>query len=218
MKLSSKDIWSFIRLIWNLTALERVILPVSIKAPPFISRVAASGTCSTLKPICCKTTDSVASAVVLPAHGPPVKQILVIGCLLSLRAFLASRAEPSSLLLDVRLRLSSCYPWALFLDDVRFMTRSTLSISSLMTLSLLSPSVFLPALNEWDEEASLVPLSLLLVTSTWAFSFRILRFSFFRSSWSLSFFSCLSILACILSLSFSSFWARWSLLLIYLRY
>jgi len=54
--------------------------------------VAASGTYSTLKPICYRTTDNVARAVVLPAHGPPVKQILVIGCLLSLMAFLESNS------------------------------------------------------------------------------------------------------------------------------
>lgn len=63
-----------------------------MKAPPFIKIVAASGTYSTLKPICCKTTDKVAKAVVFPAQGPPVKQILVIGCLLSLMAFLESNS------------------------------------------------------------------------------------------------------------------------------
>jgi hypothetical protein len=56
--------------------------------------VAASGTCNTLNPIYYKTTERVASAVVLPAHGPPVKHILVIGCLLSLIAFLASNSYP----------------------------------------------------------------------------------------------------------------------------
>jgi len=90
--LSSKDICNFIRFIWNLTELARVIFGVSIKAPPFIKMVAASGTYSTLKPICYRTTDNVARAVVLPAHGPPVKQILVIGCLLSLMAFLESNS------------------------------------------------------------------------------------------------------------------------------
>jgi hypothetical protein len=52
-------------------------------APPFINRVAASGTYNTLKPIYVSTVVRVVRAVVLPAHGPPVKQILVIGCLLS---------------------------------------------------------------------------------------------------------------------------------------
>ena len=51
-----------------------------MNAPPFINIVAASGTCNTLKPIYYRTTDKVAKAVVLPAQGPPVKQILVIGC------------------------------------------------------------------------------------------------------------------------------------------
>ena len=77
-----------------------------MNAPPFIKIVAASGTYNTLKPICYKTTDNVANAVVFPAHGPPVKHILVIGCLLSFKAFLASNG--SSLLLVVLLRESSC--------------------------------------------------------------------------------------------------------------
>jgi hypothetical protein len=44
--------------------------------------VAASGTKRTLYPIYFRWSESVASAVVLPAHGPPVKHILVIGNLL----------------------------------------------------------------------------------------------------------------------------------------
>jgi len=44
--------------------------------------VAASGTWRTLNPIYVMTLLRVARAVVLPAHGPPVKQILMIGCLL----------------------------------------------------------------------------------------------------------------------------------------
>ena len=144
MKLSSSDIYSFIRLIWNRTALDSVILPVSMKAPPFMSKVAASGTCSTLNPICWSTTDSVARAVVLPAQGPPVRQILVIGCLLSLRAFLASSAPASSLRLECLFIVpSSCV--LLFLEEVLCMTRSTLSISSFIVLNLLSVSFILLA-------------------------------------------------------------------------
>ena len=57
-----------------------------MKAPPFINSVAASGTNKTLKPIYYSTTERVANAVVFPAHGPPVRHILVIGCLLSFNA------------------------------------------------------------------------------------------------------------------------------------
>jgi hypothetical protein len=70
-----------------LTASANVNFLVSIIAPPFISIVAASGTNKTLKPNYYSTVDKVESAVVLPAHGPPVKQILVIGYLLSESTF-----------------------------------------------------------------------------------------------------------------------------------
>ena len=79
MKISSRFIYNFIKEIWNLTACEIVIFPVWINAPPFIKMVAASGTCKTRYPIYFKWRDNVARAVVLPAQGPPVKQILVIG-------------------------------------------------------------------------------------------------------------------------------------------
>ena len=107
IKLSSRDICSFIRLIWNLTAFAKVILGVSINAPPFIITVAASGTYKTLNPICCKTTESVAKAVVFPAHGPPVKHILVIGCLLCFKA-LGCPMRSSRQLFDGLLNGSSC--------------------------------------------------------------------------------------------------------------
>ena len=86
-KMSSSCIWSLIKLIWNLTALLKDILGVWIKAPPFIRMVAASGTCKTLYPICLRCNDNVARAVVLPAHGPPVKHILVMGYLVFLFEF-----------------------------------------------------------------------------------------------------------------------------------
>ena len=47
----------------------------TIKAPPFIIRVAASGTTSTLHPSYVKSYVISAIAVVLPAHGPPVNRI-----------------------------------------------------------------------------------------------------------------------------------------------
>ena len=46
-----------------------------MKQPPFIISVAASGTKSTLKPFRVKCYEIVAKAVVLPAHGPPVRQM-----------------------------------------------------------------------------------------------------------------------------------------------
>ena len=82
MKISSSTIYVRITFIWNLTASENVNFLVYIIAPPFINMVAASGTCRTLNPIYVMTLFRVARAVVLPAHGPPVKQILMIGCLL----------------------------------------------------------------------------------------------------------------------------------------
>ena len=78
--MSSRDICIFITLIWNRTASAKESFLVSIMAPPFIRSVAASGTSRTLKPNCYKTVDRVAKAVVFPAHGPPVRHILVIGC------------------------------------------------------------------------------------------------------------------------------------------
>lgn len=68
-------------------------------APPFMRRVAASGTSSILKPIWVRVEDRVAIAVVLPAQGPPVRQILVTGCLLFERAFEWSK-EDSRILFD----------------------------------------------------------------------------------------------------------------------
>ena len=56
---------------------------------------AASGTWSTLKPIWVRTRVSSARAVVLPAHGPPVRQILVMGSSV-LRALLAFPKNNSS--------------------------------------------------------------------------------------------------------------------------
>jgi hypothetical protein len=50
-----------------------------MKAPPYMSIVAASGTKSTLYPIYFKCRFNVAKAVVLPAQGPPVKQMRVTG-------------------------------------------------------------------------------------------------------------------------------------------
>jgi hypothetical protein len=50
----------------------------TIIAPPFMSRVAASGTINTRNPSYVKSVYSIASAVVLPAHGPPVMHILKI--------------------------------------------------------------------------------------------------------------------------------------------
>lgn len=52
-----------------------------MSAPPSMSMVAASGTTSTRYPIYLRWSWSVAKAVVLPAQGPPVTQILVIGVL-----------------------------------------------------------------------------------------------------------------------------------------
>ena len=79
IKISSRFIWSLIRFIWNFTASLNVIFGVYISAPPFIRIVAASGTYKTRYPIYYKWRVRLAKAVVLPAHGPPVRQILVIG-------------------------------------------------------------------------------------------------------------------------------------------
>lgn len=68
-------------------------------APPFISMVAASGTTRTLKPICDRVWLSVARAVVLPAQGPPVRHILMMGNLLCPMAFEWSRVESFILVL-----------------------------------------------------------------------------------------------------------------------
>jgi hypothetical protein len=48
--------------------------PETMKAPPFIKVVAASGTTKTLMPNYVKSYLISAIAVVLPAQGPPVKQ------------------------------------------------------------------------------------------------------------------------------------------------
>jgi hypothetical protein len=56
---------------------------VDAKALPFFSTFAASGTSNTLKPFCVNLKESSVSAVVFPAHGPPVTQILVIVFFLS---------------------------------------------------------------------------------------------------------------------------------------
>ena len=80
-KISSRFIYNFIKFIWNLTALLKLIFGVWISAPPIMRMVAASGTTSTLYPICFKCSCKVARAVVLPAHGPPVTHIRVIGVL-----------------------------------------------------------------------------------------------------------------------------------------
>ena len=63
----------------NLTALEKLNLEVSIKAPPFLRISSASGTIKVLKPCLIRTFESVVTAVVLPEHGPPVIHILNIG-------------------------------------------------------------------------------------------------------------------------------------------
>ena len=47
----------------------------TMKAPPFIISVAASGTTKTLQPSWVKSYVTSAIAVVLPAHGPPVRRI-----------------------------------------------------------------------------------------------------------------------------------------------
>jgi len=52
--------------------------PDTIKAPPFIKVVAASGTTKTLIPSCVKSYLISAIAVVLPAQGPPVKHTRTI--------------------------------------------------------------------------------------------------------------------------------------------
>ena len=57
----------------------------TIIAPPFMSKVAASGTDNTIKPSCCRSDCRTARAVVLPAHGPPVMQIR---CKFSILVFL----------------------------------------------------------------------------------------------------------------------------------
>jgi hypothetical protein len=49
-----------------------------MRAPPFIIRVAASGTTKTLKPLYMSDSEILAMAVVLPAQGPPVMQIFLI--------------------------------------------------------------------------------------------------------------------------------------------
>jgi len=45
-------------------------------APPLIRIVAASGTVRTMKPSCWRSDCKTAKAVVFPAQGPPVMQIL----------------------------------------------------------------------------------------------------------------------------------------------
>ena len=80
--------------------------------------VAASGTRSTLYPIYFRWSDRVARAVVFPAQGPPVRHILVIGSLLSLRASrsLADATIGSSMmLLFLERDRQSSYGFAFFL-------------------------------------------------------------------------------------------------------
>ena len=146
-----------------------------MKAPPFIRRVAASGTCKTLKPICWSTTDRVANAVVLPAHGPPVRQMRVIGCFDSFRAFLASKA-PSFRLLEARVKSSlSLFDYECVLGILEFfrldITLSTLSISSFILLSRL------PISPEALVEASLC-YEVFLLDFTSSLDFFYLSFSF----------------------------------------
>lgn len=99
IKISSKFIWSFIRFTWNFTAYDSVIFGVWMKAPPILRIVAASGTNRTLYPIYLRCISRVDRAVVLPAHGPPVRHILVIGPLLafSLSRWLADVTIGSSM-------------------------------------------------------------------------------------------------------------------------
>jgi hypothetical protein len=54
-KVSSRAIYIFITFIWNFTASEKDIFPVYMKAPPFMSIVAASGTVKTRYPLEVKT-------------------------------------------------------------------------------------------------------------------------------------------------------------------
>lgn len=91
--------------IWKRTASANDSFLVSIIAPPFINRVAASGTKRTRKPSCYRTVERVARAVVLPAQGPPVRQILVIVCLASERTLEWSNV--SSLILFVKVCVKS---------------------------------------------------------------------------------------------------------------
>ena len=78
VKLSSKSIYNYIRVAWNLTAWSKLYMAVFIIAPPFMRRVAASGTLNTLIPFLVSTCCKCVKAVVFPAHGPPVRHILWI--------------------------------------------------------------------------------------------------------------------------------------------
>jgi len=78
IKLSSSATYNFIRDFWNINPYASVNPVETIKAPPFMRRVAASGTTNTFTPSCVKSYLIEAIAVVFPAHGPPVKQILTI--------------------------------------------------------------------------------------------------------------------------------------------
>jgi hypothetical protein len=49
---------------------------LTMKAPPFMRVVAASGTAKTFMPIYVKLYFRSAKAVVFPAQGPPVRQIV----------------------------------------------------------------------------------------------------------------------------------------------
>jgi hypothetical protein len=78
IKLSSSATYNFISDFWNINPYASVNPVDTIKAPPFISRVAASGTTKTFIPNWVKSYLIAAIAVVLPAQGPPVKQILTM--------------------------------------------------------------------------------------------------------------------------------------------
>ena len=69
-----------------------------MRAPPFIKIVAASGTRSTRYPICFKCSDIVVRAVVLPAHGPPVRQMRVMVVLLPFSSLLLVNMASSKVL------------------------------------------------------------------------------------------------------------------------
>ena len=88
--ISSSEIYNFTKFIWYLTAFVKFISFVGIKAPPFFRVFAASGTNNTLKPIWVNIKVSSVKAVVLPAHGPPVRQILVMVFLFSVYEILYS--------------------------------------------------------------------------------------------------------------------------------
>lgn len=140
MKISSKFIWSFIRFTWNLTAYSSVIFGVWINAPPIFRIVAASGTNKTLYPIYLRWISRVDKAVVLPAQGPPVRQILVMGPLLpfSRSRWLAEVTIGSSIPIILerldRESTSYCLSWANWFLIFSFISSSTCLIAPLLKL------------------------------------------------------------------------------------